>query len=302
MAPDVAMRYGSPHERSHHPPSAMAPAVLANHARFVTRSVGADGVVVSRSADADDMPSVPTGYTTPLRLKELRPNDVAEVIERDPRLLIPVGTCEQHGPHLPMGVDTIIVERLADDLSAELRILRAPTVEYGVNSDHERVVPGNATLRRKTLLRALNDLTDAWEAGGVREFVFLTAHGHEGHQEALSTVITKGARVRVVDILAINLSDLTVSGLGPLHGDEVDTSLLLHLAPALVKMELAQDYMITPEALGRYRRQSLRVPRGSAGSIGRPSVASAETGKAIYARIYSRIRDRILLAPPPADD
>ena len=162
--------------------------------------------------------------------------------------------------------------------------------------------PGNATLRRKTLLRALNDLTDAWEAGGVREFVFLTAHGHEGHQEALSTVITKGARVRVVDILAVNLSDLTMSGVGPLHGDEVDTSLLLYLAPALVRMELAQDYMITPEALGRYRRQSLKVPKASAGSIGRPSLASVETGKAIYARIYSRIRDRVLVAPAPIDD
>ncbi|HPV76868.1 MAG: creatininase family protein [Gemmatimonadaceae bacterium] len=248
------------------------------------------------------MPPASTGQHAPLRLKELRPGQVAEAIARDPRLLIPVGTCEQHGPHLPMGVDTIIVEHLADDLSAELRVLRAPTVEYGVNTDHERTIPGNATLRRKTLLRALNDLTDAWEAGGIREFVFLTAHGHEGHQEALSTVITKGARVRVVDILAIDLSDLTVSGLGPLHGDEVDTSLLLHLAPDLVVMEKAQDYMITPEALRRYRRPSLRVPAASAGSIGRPSLASAEKGKAIYARIYSRIRDRIFLAPAPADD
>ncbi|MBK6458121.1 MAG: creatininase family protein [Gemmatimonadetes bacterium] len=248
------------------------------------------------------MPPASTGQHAPLRLKELRPGQVAEAIARDPRLLIPVGTCEQHGPHLPMGVDTIIVEHLADDLSAELRVLRAPTVEYGVNTDHERTIPGNATLRRKTLLRALNDLTDAWEAGGIREFVFLTAHGHEGHQEALSTVITKGARVRVVDILAIDLSDLTVSGVGPLHGDEVDTSLLLHLAPDLVVMEKAQDYMITPEALRRYRRPSLRVPAASAGSIGRPSLASAEKGKAIYARIYSRIRDRIFLAPAPADD
>lgn len=201
-----------------------------------------------------------------------------------------------------MGVDTIIVERLADDLSAELRILRAPTFEYGVNSDHERVIPGNATLRRKSLLRVLNDLTDAWESGGVREFVFLTAHGYEGHQEALATVITKGARVRVVDILAIDLSDLTMSGVGPLHGDEIDTSLLLYLAPELVKMEVAQDYIITRDALRRYQRPSLRVPAASAGSIGRPSAASVETGKAIYARIFTRVRDRVFLAPPREDD
>lgn len=237
----------------------------------------------------------------PLRLKELPPGEVATILARDPRLLIPVGTCEQHGPHLPMGVDTLIVERLADDLSAELQLLRAPTMEYGVNTDHERVIPGNATLRRKTLLRALNDLIDAWEAGGVTEFVLLTAHGHDGHQEALSTVITRRARVRVVDILSIDLSDLTVSGMGPLHGDEIDTSLLLHLAPHLVWMERAQDYMIAPESRGRYRRPSLRVPAASAGSVGRPTAASAETGAAIYTRIRTRIRDRIFLAPPPPD-
>lgn len=242
----------------------------------------------------------------PLRLKELAPADVAAILARDPRLIVPVGTCEQHGPHLPLGVDTIIVESLADALSADLQLLRAPTVEYGVNSDHERTIPGNATLRRKTLLRALNDLTDAWEAGGVREFVFLTAHGHDGHQEALSTVITKAARVRVVDILSIDVSDLTVSGTGPLHGDEIDTSLLLHLAPHLVHMDRAQDYIIAPASRGRYRhplvrRATLRIPADSTGSVGRPSTASAATGAAIYTRIFERIRERIFLAPPATD-
>lgn len=207
-----------------------------------------------------------------------------------------------------MGCDTIIVERLADDLSVEFAILRAPTVEYGVNAEfEERPIPGNATLRRKTLLRALNDLTDAWEQGGVREFVFLTAHGHEGHQEALSTIVTNGARVRVVDILSIDLTDLTVSGGGSLHGDEVDTSLMLYLAPHLVRMELAEDYTLTQRESRRYQRNSTRVPAYTPGaapprSVGRPSVARAETGAAIYERIRSRIRERILLAPVAADD
>lgn len=236
-----------------------------------------------------------------MQLKTLRPGEVAAAIARDPRLLIPVGTCEQHGPHLPMGCDTLIVEALADDLSAEFRILRAPTVEYGVNTDHARVIAGNATLRRKTLLRSLNDLTDAWEEGGIREFIFLTAHGHEGHQEALSTVITKTARVRIVDILAIDLSDLTISGGGPLHGDEVDTSLLLYLAPHLVQMELAQDYMIALDGRRRYRRSSLRIPSASAGSVGQPSVASAATGAAIYTRIRAKVHDRILMTVEPAE-
>jgi creatinine amidohydrolase len=250
------------------------------------------------SLAVDTMP-IPQNPHSPLRLKELHPHAISAVLANDARLLIPVGTCEQHGPHLPLGCDTIIVERLADDLSSDLRILRAPTFEYGVNAEREAIAPGTATLRRKSLLRALNDLTDTWEAGGVSEFIFLTAHGYEGHQEALSTVITKSARVRVVDIFAIEVSDLTTSGLGPLHGDEVDTSLLLYLAPELVQMELVEDYMITPGRNRQYRRSALRVPRGTAGSLGRPSLASAEVGEAIYTRIRGKIRERVLIAPIP---
>src|SRR5262245_45420374 len=109
----------------------------------------------------------------PRRLKELHPAEVATLVAADPRLIVPVGTCEQHGPHLPLGTDTIIVERLADDLSASFGVLRAPTLEYGVNVIAEREFPGNTSLRKKTLHRALNDVLSAWEATGIREFILL---------------------------------------------------------------------------------------------------------------------------------
>lgn len=240
----------------------------------------------------------PLPSAKPLRLKELVPSELTTAIEADRRLIIPVGTCEQHGPHLPLGSDTLIVDRLADDLSAEFCVVRAPTVEYGVNSTTERVFPGNGSVRKKTLHRVLNDLLDSWEASGFEEFILLTAHGHDPHQEALATVITKSARVRVVDIFAVRVADLLEGQSEPMHGDEVDTSILLHIAPHLVRMELAEDYMISREALRKYRRGWLRVPKGSSGSIGRPSLASAAKGRAIYDRIRSRIRERIFIAPP----
>jgi len=235
----------------------------------------------------------------PCRLKEMAPSQVVAALRDDPRLIIPVGTCEQHGPHLPLGCDTIIVERLADDFSAELGILRAPTIEYGVNAQTELPALGNASLRRKSLHRALNDLIDSWEAQGVQEFILLTAHGHEHHQEALATVFTKGARVRVVDVFDVGIEDLLSSGFGPLNGDEADTSVLLHLAPQLVRMDLAQDYVLAADGVRRYRRQRLRVPGASKGSVGRPSLASADKGKAIYGRIRERVRHRIFLTPEP---
>jgi creatinine amidohydrolase len=85
-----------------------------------------------------------------------------------------------------------------------------------------------------------------------------------------------------------------------MHGDEVDTSIMLYLAPEMVHMELARDYMMSREELRRYRRGTLKVPSNSAGSIGRPSLATAEKGQILYERIRSRISDRIFLAPAMA--
>jgi creatinine amidohydrolase len=238
----------------------------------------------------------------PLRIKEMRPHQIAAVLERDSRLIVPVGTCEQHGPHMPLGADTLIVERLADELSAEFGVLRAPTLEYGVNVQTEAAHAGNASLRRKTLHRQLNDLVFSWEPHGITEFILITAHEHDPHLEALSTVITMKARVRAVDIFGIDFTDLLEGQTEPMHGDEVDTSLLLFLAPQLVDMEAAQDYMMSRDELRRYRRGWLRVPRTSSGSIGRPTLANAAKGEAIYRRILAIVRQRIFVAPPPDED
>jgi creatinine amidohydrolase len=247
-------------------------------------------------------PSLRPVTTTARRIKEMRPDEIADLVANDPRLIIPVGTCEQHGRHLPLGSDTLIVEHLADDLSAEFGLLRAPTLEYGVNVTTERGFAGNASLRKKTLHRMLNDLLDTWESTGIKEFIMLTAHEHDPHQEALSTVITTEARVRVVDIFSVDLREFLEGQAEPMHGDEVDTSLMLFIAPHLVRMDLAEDYMMSRDELRRYRRGWLKIPVGSSGSIGRPSLATAEKGAAIYARIRDRVRSRVFLTPEVDDD
>jgi creatinine amidohydrolase len=238
--------------------------------------------------------------SAPLHLKTMPPDEVRFALERDARLLVPVGTCEQHGPHLPFGCDTIIVERLADDLSAEFEILRAPTVEYGVNTATPRPFPGNATVRRKTLHRWMNDLLASWEAAGVDAFIVLTAHGHDPHQEALSTLRTRRARVFTVDVFDLDFTGELADPHGPMHGSELDTSLLLYLAPHLVHLERAQDFV--PPARGRPRRHAGRLralPARSPGSVGRPSLASRDKGERLYKMIYERIATRVLGAPLP---
>jgi len=230
-----------------------------------------------------------TQSTHPWRIKEMTPDAVRERLRERPTLLVAVGTTEQHGPHLPLGCDTLIVEHLADDLSATFGIPRAPTVEYGVHAP-SRNFAGVAALRRRTLHRVMNELIESWEEGaGVREFVILTAQSSEGHLEALSTIRTDEAKVQVVDIFSINFGSL-LERPAPIQGGELDTSLLLYLAPHLVRMDLAQDFVVTERVLARYRPgQSRRLPEGSPGSIGYPSLASAQKGERLYTFILDRV-------------
>src|SRR5687767_5744488 len=145
---------------------------------------------------------------TSLALDELSWTDASAHFARDPRLIIPVGALEQHGPHLPLGTNVLIARRVAVDLSREFNVLRAPTIYYGVNVRGAGAYAGTATLRQKTLHRALNELLAAWERHGISEFIVITAHRHEPHLDALATLLTRTARVRVVSTWDVDITDL----------------------------------------------------------------------------------------------
>lgn len=196
----------------------------------------------------------------------MTPVAVRDRLRARPALLVPVGTTEQHGPHLPLGCDSIIVERLADDLSAASGIPRAPAIEYGVQPP-THPLPGGAALRRKTLHRVMNELIESWEEGaGVREFMILTAQANDAHLEALSTIRTAAASVVVVDVFALDFGDRLAAPSPKMAGGELDTSLLLFLAPELVAGEL--------------------IPAGLP--------ASATKGEALYRFILERLNQRLL--------
>jgi creatinine amidohydrolase len=220
----------------------------------------------------------------------MTPAAIGELLVRRPTLIVPVGTSEQHGPHLPLGCDTIIVDRLSDDLSAAFSVPRAPTLEFGVHAI-SRPFPGGAALRHRTLHRVMNELIESWEEGaGVREFVILTAQASEAHLEALSTIRTEVATVQVVDVFGLDFGPLLDHPGGPIHGGELDTSLLLYLAPETVRMDLALDFALTPKMVARYRPgHSRHRPEGSPGSVGYPSLASAQKGELLYKFILDRI-------------
>jgi creatinine amidohydrolase/Fe(II)-dependent formamide hydrolase-like protein len=224
----------------------------------------------------------------------MTPVAIGELLLKRRALIVPVGTTEQHGPHLPLGCDTIIVERLSDDLSAASTVLRAPTVEFGVHAI-SRPFPGGAALRHRTLHRVMNELIESWEEGaGVREFMILTAQASEAHLEALSTIRTEEATVQVVDVFGLDFGPLLDQPGAPIQGGELDTSLLLYLAPEVVRMDVALDFALTPKMLARYRPgHSRRLPEGSPGSVGYPSLASAQKGEVLYKFILDRISSHL---------
>ncbi len=234
----------------------------------------------------------------PLLLTDLSWPEVADYLERDQRLILPIGTCEQHGRHLPLGTDSLIAERIACDLSAEFGVLVAPTLAYGVNVDTEQEYAGTGSFRRKTLHRALNDLLAAWEGHGFEEFILITAHFHDPHLDAVTTVVTEHARARVVDVHSVDISQFLERESGPEHAGEAETSLLLYLEPDLVRRDEIHDYPLDPAQVRRYLRGRMpRPPAGCEGAIGYPSAATPEKGEKIYRHILERIRARLFPRP-----
>jgi creatinine amidohydrolase len=238
-------------------------------------------------------------------LDELSWVDVAAHLVRDARLLIPIGALEQHGPHLPLGANTLISTRLADDLSAEFGVLRAPAMSYGVNfyggtARVGRAWAGTATLRRKTLHRTVNELLAAWESHGILEFILITAHRHEPHLDALATLVTRSARVRVVSIWDVGIRDLLDGQDGPMHAGEAETSVMLHLYPHLVHMDRARDVEIPRPGTARIDRLP-PPPADGNGIIGRATLATTGKGSAIYRRILDAVRAAVFSAAAGAE-
>lgn len=228
------------------------------------------------------------------KLAELPWADVAAWLRRDPRMILPVGSCVQHGPHLPLGTDEIITTAIAEGIAARHSVLLGPTLAFGAVSGRDKAYAGTAGLSAKTLHRILNELIADWEQNGVREFTLLTSHGYGPHYGALVSAISTRARLRAVDINVVDLSPVLGPDASPERAGEVETSLMLYLAPSRVRNAVARDEVVDRGVLSKLLDGSEPMPlRGSPGVIGRPTAGTAQKGKRIYEYLVTYIGDRL---------
>lgn len=114
--------------------------------------------------------------------------DVEEHLARSPIVVVPFGSIEQHGPHLPCATDTIAAEQLAAEVAEQLDALYVPFGPYGVTPIHAGH-PGTVSLRRSTFEALLTDICTELQQMGAQTFVFV--NWHEGNNASLNAVATE---------------------------------------------------------------------------------------------------------------
>lgn len=174
-------------------------------------------------------------------LYELTSPEVAESLERVPVAVIPFGSVEQHGPHLPCGTDSIAAELVARALAERLGALYVPFSPYGVTPLHAGH-PGTVSLRRSTFEALLWDVCRELAEMKVRTLIFV--NWHEVNTASLDAVALSvqdelGVRVFVAQACYVAKELYAKDGGSLTHGGAIESMAVLAYDPALAKLERA---------------------------------------------------------------
>jgi creatinine amidohydrolase len=216
-----------------------------------------------------------------MKLEELTWKEVEEYLRTDKRLIVPIGTCEQHGPHLPLNTDTLVAEKMAGYLSSETGVLVAPTLNYGVNLPCDSGYAGTCSTTKELLRSFLASVLTWWKKQGFTRFFLLSAHGDPHHIEALEMI--DPAAVSVLELNDFDMTAVLEKQQGPKHACEAETSVMLYLFPERVRRAEMRDFEITfEEFLPYFRHEKTEAIAGSPGNQGYPSWASAQKGEKLF--------------------
>ena len=205
-----------------------------------------------------------------------------ELDRRAPLVVVPLGSVEQHGRHLPLATDTVVASAVAEDVVPLLAdAVLAPALTYGASGEHEGF-PGTISIGTEALSALLVEYGRSVGRWAGR---LLVVNGHGGNLDALRTA---------VPLLRAEGRDVAwfPSGVpgGDAHAGRTETSLLLHVEPGAVREALAAAGETAPisELLPRLRAEGVRAVSPD-GVLGDPAGASAAEGAELLAALGDRM-------------
>ena len=209
-------------------------------------------------------------------------------------LLVPLGTTEEHGAHLPLGADTLIAEHVCREVSRRSEAVVAPALPYGLCRS-TRNFPGTVSISFQALASVVGDVLSECVRHGARRIAVISGHGGAGHLEAV-----RAAGQRVAEeapgllLLVIGPDDLSLPSrpsASPAsvdgHAGTLETSVLLAINPDRVRRD-----RLTPGAVPHFPTCQLLVRPEQAlpgGVIGDPSSASEQAGAAVLEEAVTQI-------------
>jgi len=222
-----------------------------------------------------------------MRLGDLTWKEVEGYLKQRRDIVLPFGSVEEHGPHLPLSTDGDIANAVAEELSRRKGVLVAPVVWYGV-CNTTRAYPGTITASFDSFKSYVADLLRSLKSSGFEKVYVVSGHLGGSHVCALKEA-SRGLELEVLflDLRAVKSDDILETK--PFHACEAETSLMLHLHPDKVDMSKAVDEEIELEEFS----MTASVKHTESGVWGTPTRATREKGKRLFERIVERFERAI---------